>query len=74
MSSLDTLDPESLPRRHRLTEDQYLRMGVLGLFAPEARVELIEGEVFDMVPIGTPTTARSTGSTASSLSRSGSAR
>jgi Uma2 family endonuclease len=52
MASLDTLDPESLPRRHRLTVDQYLRMGVLGLFAPEARVELIEGEVFDMVPIG----------------------
>ncbi len=52
MASLDTLDPESLPRRHRITVDEYLRMGEVGLFAPDARVELIEGEVFDMAPIG----------------------
>lgn len=52
MASLDTLDPDSLPRRHRITVDEYLRMGELGLFAPDARVELIEGEVFDMAPIG----------------------
>ncbi|HTQ36720.1 MAG TPA: Uma2 family endonuclease [Steroidobacteraceae bacterium] len=52
MASLDTLDVESPPRRHRITVDEYLRMGEVGLFAPDARVELIDGEVFDMAPIG----------------------
>ncbi len=52
MASLDTLDLQGLPRRHRITVGEYLRMGEAGLFAPDARVELIEGEVFDMAPIG----------------------
>jgi len=38
--------------RHRLTVDDYYRMGEAGIFAPSARVELIEGEVIDMAPIG----------------------
>ncbi len=41
-----------IPRRHRLTVGQYHRMGEAGIFAPDARVELIEGEVIDMAPIG----------------------
>ena len=40
-------------KRHRLTAEQYHRMGEAGVFAPGARVELIEGEVIDMAPIGT---------------------
>jgi Uma2 family endonuclease len=43
---------EPLVRRHRLTVEQYHRMGEAGVFEPEARVELIEGEVIDMAPIG----------------------
>lgn len=43
----------SLPRRHRLTAAEYHRMGEAGVFAVDARVELIEGEVIDMTPIGT---------------------
>jgi Uma2 family endonuclease len=41
-----------LVRRHRLTVEEYFRMAEVGLLAPEARVELIEGEIFDMAPIG----------------------
>lgn len=40
------------PPRHRLTVADYQRMGDTGVFAENARVELIEGEIFDMAPIG----------------------
>jgi Uma2 family endonuclease len=39
-------------RRHRLTIVDYHRMGEAGVLAHDARVELIEGEVIDMAPIG----------------------
>jgi len=32
--------------------EDFHRMGEAGVLAPEARVELIEGEIFDMAPIG----------------------
>jgi Uma2 family endonuclease len=37
---------------HRWTVEAYHQMADAGVFAPEARVELIDGEVFDMMPIG----------------------
>ena len=40
------------PRRHRITVDHYYRMAEAGLFEEDARVELIEGEIVDMPPIG----------------------
>src|SRR5688572_15958278 len=43
---------EEWPSRHRITVDQYHRMAEEGLLAPDARVELIEGEIVDMPPIG----------------------
>ena len=45
-------DSPAVLQRHRLTVDEYYRMGKAGVFAPDARVELIEGEVIDMAPIG----------------------
>ncbi|HEY5757061.1 MAG TPA: Uma2 family endonuclease [Steroidobacter sp.] len=38
--------------KHRLTVDEYYRMAEVGLLAPDARVELIDGEIVDMPPIG----------------------
>ena len=40
------------PRRHRLTVADYYRMGETGILAPDARVELIDGEIVDMAPPG----------------------
>ena len=40
------------PRRHRLTVADYYRMGETGILAPDARVELIDGEIFDVAPPG----------------------
>jgi Uma2 family endonuclease len=41
------------PRRHRITVEHYYRMADAGLFAPDERVELIDGEIVDMPPVGT---------------------
>lgn len=38
--------------RHRLTTADYHKMGVAGVFRPTDRVELIEGAIIDMAPIG----------------------
>jgi Uma2 family endonuclease len=40
------------PLRHRYTVVDYHRMGEVGILAPDARVELIDGEIIDMPPIG----------------------
>jgi Uma2 family endonuclease len=45
---------EEEPRRHRITVDEYYRMSEVGLLDPKARVELIDGEIIDMPPIGDP--------------------
>jgi Uma2 family endonuclease len=44
-------DPPAVLQRYRLTVDQYHLMGDAGVFAPDARVELIEGEVVEMAPM-----------------------
>ena len=39
-------------RRHAVTLDEYERMVAAGVFEPEARLELIAGEIIDMAPTG----------------------
>jgi Uma2 family endonuclease len=41
------------PRRHRISVEHYYRMAEAGLFQPDERVELIDGEIVDMPPMGT---------------------
>jgi Uma2 family endonuclease len=43
---------ETVIPRHRLTVGEYYRMAEAGILAPDARVELIEGEIVDMTPVG----------------------
>lgn len=38
--------------RHRFTVDQYHRMGEAGVFPEDERVELLDGEIVEMTPIG----------------------
>ena len=41
-----------LPRHWKLTADQYQRMGEVGILCEDDRVELLEGELYEMAPIG----------------------
>lgn len=49
-------NPISTPAHspYRFSVEQYYRMAEVGLLAPDARVELIEGEICDMPPVGLP--------------------
>ena len=50
---MGAIDEPLVLQRHRITADEYQRLGAAQIIAPDARVELIEGEVIDMAPIGT---------------------
>jgi Uma2 family endonuclease len=41
-----------LPARHPVTADEFERMVEAGVFATDGRLELIDGEILDMSPIG----------------------
>jgi Uma2 family endonuclease len=49
---MNALMSEDFVPHHRFTVQEYYRMAEVGLLAPDARVELIEGEVIDMAPQG----------------------
>ena len=37
---------------HLFTVEEYYRLGEAGILAPDARVELLDGRIYDMLPIG----------------------
>lgn len=40
--------------KHWITADEYEQMGRAGIFHPDARLELLDGEIYEMSPIGSP--------------------
>jgi Uma2 family endonuclease len=50
--SMFTSPPTGEPRRHRLSVEDYYRMGEVGILRADERIELIDGEIIDMPPIG----------------------
>lgn len=42
------------PARYKLTVEDYHKLGDLGVFAPDSRIELIDGDLMVMAPIGGP--------------------
>ncbi len=42
----------SVLTKHRFTVEEYYRMAETGVLKPDARVELLDGEIVDMAPIG----------------------
>src|SRR5688572_10683873 len=42
------------PNRWRFSVDDYHRMGAAGIFRPGDRIELVDGEIVAMAPIGSP--------------------
>ena len=46
--------PLPYPQKHSISAEEYLRMGEAGVFPPDARLELLEGEIYEMAPIGSP--------------------
>ena len=54
MAVAATQDRVSDVPRYRFTVDEFARMGEAGIFTEDDRVELIDGEIREMTPIGPP--------------------
>jgi Uma2 family endonuclease len=40
------------PQRHAISADEYVRMAQAGVFSTDVRLELMDGEIIEMAPIG----------------------
>jgi Uma2 family endonuclease len=53
LPAMGAIDPLPAPlKRHRLSADTYQRLGQLGVLDPELRIELVDGEIIEMAPLG----------------------
>lgn len=48
---MGVVEEPGVMQRHRVTVAEYYRMAEAGVLAPDARVELIEGEIVDLAPM-----------------------
>lgn len=56
------MDDEAVaPTRHKLSVEDYHRIADAGIFGAEDRIELIDGDLIDMAPIGQPHAATVSG-------------
>src|ERR1700712_2329064 len=51
MSSVVSMPPTE-PRTYRFSVDEFYKLGEAGIFQPRDRVELLDGEILMMSPIG----------------------
>lgn len=49
---MDTVEQQQAVRKYRFTVEEYHKMGEAGIFHEDDRVELMDGEVLEMSPIG----------------------
>lgn len=52
MNQLRDISPEGFPLHRRFTADEFEQMGAAGIIGPDERVELIDGEICVMSPVG----------------------
>lgn len=52
MATLTVSNPPTSGRTHRFTVEQYHRMAETGVFTQDDRIELLNGEIVDLTPIG----------------------
>lgn len=57
-TKLGTRTKTGTATRRRFTVDEYYRMAQTGILHPDERVELLEGDIFEMAPIGSRHAAR----------------
>ena len=54
-------DESRVLTRYRFTVNEYMKMAEVGIIAEDERVELIDGDVIEMSPIGNPREAGTAG-------------